>query len=666
MSNLCKVRAKCISCGIAIFILSILTFYSSAKYHKDFFTDSFTNNADTVPVKKKVPTVKKSVTTLRADTTRRPATSLRSDTTKKPLTITDTTRKRDSIAVVQKIDTIDFKVSKDALDAPIEYAAQDSGVLTIPTKQFILYGKANTKYSDIELNAATIKLEQEKQLVTAYGDKDSTGSPYDKPKLVQGETSSLSDTIYYNLRSQKGLTKSTYLREGEMYVFANTVKKVSNDILYAWRGRFTTCNLDTPHFAFRTRKMKIVNNKIAVSGPAFPEFEGVPIPVGIPFGIYPLKRGQQSGILPPQFAANEDFGLGLEGLGYYKVLNEYVDLTVRSNIYSYGGWNLNTSSRYTRRYRFDGGLNLSLQNTKILNRSGTTKDEFTKNSSFMVGWNHSINSKARPGTNFSANVNAGSTKFNRFVPNNTNLNFQNQLTSSINYSKDWGGKYNLSVSANHSQNNLQRLITLNLPTINFSAVTVYPFQRREQIGQSKWWEKLGIGYTGNVQNNTSFYDSAFNLRKLLDTAQWAATHNIPITLSLPSLGPIQISPGISYSERWFGQAMQPYWDPAAKMVGTRMTRGFYTERQSSLSLSANTRVFGTYLFNRPTGLQAIRHEIRPSISASYTPDLNKGNIRRVQVDSMGTTFLPFSTITGSFINGDRTFGGISFGIDNTL
>jgi hypothetical protein len=97
-----------------------------------------------------------------------------------------------------------------------------------------------------------------------------------------------------------------------------------------------------------------------------------------------------------------------------------------------------------------------------------------------------------------------------------------------------------------------------------------------------------------------------------------------------------------------------------------MTRGFYTERQSSLSLSANTRIFGTYQFKRATGIQAIRHEIRPSLSASYTPDLNRNQITRIQVDSLGNNFQPFSNITGAFITGDRRFGGISFGIDNTL
>lgn len=654
MSNPCKVRAKNISSGVAIFILSILTFYSSAKYNPHFFLHFSLEYIDTIPIKKQGVSTTNSSRIITADTVAKRF-------------VSDTIPSKDTTNSTQKIDTINYPISKDALDAPISYAAQDSGVLTIPTKQFILYGKANTKYTDIELSAATIKLEQEKQLVTAYGDKDSTGSPYDKPKLVQGESSSLSDTIFYNLRSQKGLTKSTHLQEGEMFVYANTVKKISDDILYAWRGRFTTCNLDTPHFAFRTQNMKIVTNKIAVSGPAFPEFEGVPVPIGIPFGIYPLNRSRHSGILAPQFTANQDFGLGLEGLGYYKVLNDYFDVTVRTNLYSYGGWNLNTSSRYTKRYRFDGGVSLSLQKTKLLNSSGTAKEEFTENSTFMFGWNHSINSKVRPGTNFSANVNLGSTKFNRYVPNNANLNFQNQLTSSVNYSKSWDGKYNLVVSANHNQNNLQRLVTLNLPTVNFNATTIYPFQKREQIGEAKWYEKLGIAYTGNLQNQISFYDTAFNFQHLIDTAQWGATHNIPITLSLPQLGPVQIAPSLSYEEKWYGQKAFRRWNDTTKSIDVNMQHGFYTARQMQVGISANTRIFGTYQF-RSGNVKAIRHEVRPSLSLSYKPDLMKKHFYDVQVDSTRQNFLRFShfdgIIGGSYSEG--RFGGIGFGIDNTL
>src|SRR5581483_1375376 len=347
----------------------------------------------------------------------------------------------------------------------------------------------------------------------------------------------------------------------EIYVNAERFKKIDKDVGYGYNNIFTTCNLDTPHFDFRSKKIKIINNKIAVTGPTYPEFEGVPIPIVLPFGIFPLNRGRHSGLLPPQFAQSEDFGLGLENFGYYKVLNDNWDVTTRANIYSYGGWSVNVSPEYYKRYKYRGALTLSLQKTKILNSSGLAKEEFTTSNTFHISWNHSSDAKARPGTTFSASVNAGSTKYNQYVTNNSYTNYQNQLSSSITWSKTWNqGKYNLSVAANHDQNNNLGLVNVRLPTVNFSAATIYPFQKKDFVGTPKWYEKLGVSYTGTLLNQVSFYDSAFNFRRLLDTMQWGVEHNIPISLTLPPLGPIIMSPSISYAERWYGQRMILSWN----------------------------------------------------------------------------------------------------------
>ncbi|MGL1446820.1 putative LPS assembly protein LptD, partial [Vibrio parahaemolyticus] len=84
------------------------------------------------------------------------------------------------------------------------------------------------------------------------------------------------------------------------------------------------------------------------------------------------------------FTASPDFGLGLEGLGYYKVINDNVDVTLRSNIYSFGGWMFNINSKYIKRYAFTGGLNITFQNNKSLNRLDGAKDEFNSTRSFMI------------------------------------------------------------------------------------------------------------------------------------------------------------------------------------------------------------------------------------------------------------------------------------------
>lgn len=589
--------------------------------------------------------------------------------TKPKVKFNDTSlKKTDTIS--NKLDTnrvTSIRISKDSIETPVNYNAADSGVMIMATKEFFLYGNAKTVYKTAQLEAATIVYDQQSQNIKAFGSKDTSGNPQSNPKFQESGMVSLNDSIFFNMRSGKGLTKNTNFQQGEIFVNAKTMKKVNKEEAFAWKARFTTCNLDDPHFAFRTNKLKIINDKIGVSGPAFPEFEGVPFPVGIPFGIFPLTKGRHSGMMAPAFTSSEDFGLGFEGLGYYKVLSDNFDATLKSNIYSYGGWSANLNSKYILRYKYIGNFNLSLQNTKMLNRSTSIANEFTGSRTFMINWSHSMDSRALPGTVFSANVNFGSTKYNKYLLNNPYQNYQNQISSSISYNKSWDNKYNLSINLNHNQNNNLGLVNMSLPNINFNALTIYPFQKKDQIGAGKWYEKLAIGYNGSFQNQFSFYDTAFNMNRLLDTMQWGATHSIPISLSLPSLGPITISPNISFEEKWFGAENTKTWNSKLNKVDTTLSRGFYRAPHMTFGIGSSTRIFGTYKF-KDNYVKAIRHEIRPTVSLNYTPDLAANYHYTAQVDSTGRKYR-FSKFDGGALGGaysEGTFGGLGFGIDNLL
>ena len=455
-----------------------------------------------------------------------------------------------------------------------------------------------------------------------------------------------------------------------MFVYAERIKKYSANEFFASRGRFTTCDLDTPHFAFRANRLKLVNSKWAYSGLAYPEFEAVPMPVGIPFGIYPLSQGKHSGLLPPSFVATQSYGLGLEGLGYYKVINDYFDFVVRTNIYSYGGFTFNFSPSYRKRYKFSGGAKFDFQNTK-LNFKGDP--DYSKTKTFNISWSHSMDSKARPGTNFSVNLNFGSTEYNKLVPNNSLQNFQNIIYSSANYSKTWDdGKYNMSITANHSQNNNTGLYNVSLPNLTFTANTLYPFQKKESDGAAKWYEKFGIGLSSQIQNQFSFFDSdspyiKYNIGEIIDTMQWGAQHSIPLSLALPSLGPFQVSPSISYQERWYGQQVTRQWNDSKEKVDTLVNKGFYTGREITFGLGFQTAIFGTFNFKKDARVQALRHVIRPNMSLSYKPDLAGKDYYEAQIDTAGNTYR-FSKYQGSIIPGfsEGKFGGLTFGIQNNL
>ncbi len=571
-----------------------------------------------------------------------------------------------SDSLITKTDTLGIRLSKDSITSAITYNATDSMVLDVNTKKIILYSNATVKQADMDLSADSIEIDQESRLMVAAYRKDSLGNIIGRPKMIQGESNMESDVIRYNFETGKGITQNTITQQGEIFIQGEKVKKISVSEFFAYRGQFTTCNLDVPHFAFRTNKLKLINQKLAVSGPIHPEFEGVPVPVYLPFGFFPISQGRHSGLIAPRFATSEQFGLGLQNLGYYKVLNDYFDVRVAGDIYSYGGWALYLSPTYRVRYRYSGGLNLTIQRSRFL--SPDPKEEYSSSKTFNITWSHTVDSKARPGQTFSANVNAGSTRFNQLVLDNPVRNFTNQMNSSITYSKTWDGA-NLTASANHSQNNNTREVNLNLPNIAFTANTIYPFQPKEFAGASKWYQKLGIGLNSNLVNKITFYDSAFSLRKLLDTVQWGAQHNIPIQLSLPSLGPLQISPGINFQEKWYSQRLTRSWNSGLQKIDSTIEKGFYASRDVSFSLSMSTAIFGTLdKFGKNSAVRAIRHVIRPTVSMSYRPDISsKDHYRLDTINKNGSSGL-FSYYDGSIFGpfSPGRFGGIGFGIDNNV
>lgn len=651
MNNSNKGKAKNILAWWCLPLLILLTYHFKgfAKLKTNRYTYS-QQLRDTPPSVKKNPVKLKIIVPKKSDTLRLPSIS------EEKKIVIDT-------LLTSRIDTFNFKASKDSLTAPVVYHADDSMVIDVPAQKMYLYGKiSSVKYEDNNLSAPQIQFDQKTNLVSAFLKKDSTGRVLSYPFFSQKDFQSVSDTIRFDMKTGKGLTKGTYTKQGEMFVYGEKIKKADTSVFYALNGRFTTCNLDTPHFAFIARKIKFVNKKWAYTGPVHPEFEGVPLPISLPFGIFPLTQGRHSGLLAPSFVADAQRGLALENLGYYKILSPNWDLITRGTLYSYGSWNLNVNPRYFKRYHYQGNIAVSLQNFHPLDQPSTR--------TINLQWTHGADTKSRPGVNFSANVNAGSTKYNSQVPTNANLNFQNQLNSSITYSKIWKNRpYNISVSANHNQNSLSGLTNLNLPDIAFNVNTLYPFRRKEPIGEYKWYENLGIAYNGNAKSLTSFYDTAKNIGgQIFKNLQYGAQHSIPITLALPSLGALQLSPSVSYQEKWYQKRIEKQFNRVLNKIDTiSETNGLYTARQMSFGLSASTRIFGMFAFSEKSKIKAIRHEIRPSLSLNYSPNFNAHNYYNSSFDALGNNQnLSYfdGSIYGAYNN--QKFGGLSYNIDNNI
>ena len=225
------------------------------------------------------------------------------------------------------------------------------------------------------------------------------------------------------------------------------------------------------------------------------------------------------------------------------------------------------------------------------------------------------------------------------------------------------------INAGHSQNTNEKLINLTFPDISFSLNTLYPFRRQEPVGAYKWYENLGIGLSSIAKSQSFFYDTAKAVfHQLNNNLKYAASHSVPITLALPSLGPLQVSPSVSYNENWYQQKTLKEWNAVTKKVDTlSVQKGFFTEREISFGMSLSTRIFGMFTFHRKRGVQAIRHEIRPLVSFNFKPNINSKHFRTIQIDSIGT-IAPYSiyasNLLGNFGNGRSA--SMSFSIDNNI
>ena len=277
-------------------------------------------------------------------------------------------------------------------------------------------------------------------------------------------------------------------------------------------GKYTTCSLEHPHFYIGFKKAKVIPNDKIVTGPVYLFIEDVPLPLVLPFGLFPNKKGQQSGILIPTYGESANRGFFLENGGYYFGINENVDLALRGTIYTRGSWALKALSNYNKRYKYIGSFDLNY----AVNIDGE-KDlpGYSRGRDFFIRWNHTQDAKARPNSRFTANVNAGSSNYQKYNPSTSNDYLSNTFQSNIAYQTTLFDKFNFSANVRHSQNTLNKTVDLSLPEITLSANRFYPFRKENRTGNQKWYENINIGYNMSAQNSLTIADSLFFTQKSL-------------------------------------------------------------------------------------------------------------------------------------------------------
>ena len=538
----------------------------------------------------------------------------------------------DSTTLAQDTIQQDTTEAKPLFNDIVTYSANDSIKISVLDKEMILYKNGFLKYLSTELKADSITLDMTDNIAYAIGMTDSAGVVSGKPVFKDGSQEFESTDLKYNFKTEKGFIKNIITQQGEGYVQGKLTKKISDDVFCIKNGKYTTCdNHDHPHFFVALNKAKLIKDSKVISGFAYLNIAGVPLPLAIPFGFFPITSKATSGILMPTYGEEKLRGFNLRDGGYYWNINDYVDATITGTIYTNGSWGLNLGSNYRLRYKFNGNFAYSMSKNHT-SEKGTP--DYTESSDWAVRWTHSQDPKANPYTTFSASVDMSSAS-NNYYNSGTNINdIANQRKqSSISWSKKWPDKpFSLTTSFNHNQNSQDTTITLSFPNVNFRVSNIYLFRRKERVGEIKWYENIGFTYSSEIKNSIHTKEDQLGESFKHIARDWdnGFQHSIPLSTSINLAKDLAVSPSISYKGvaylssirkgNWVEDStMANYgYTPIDTIYGMHYAHNYTT----SLSLSYNPTVYGMYQFTKPESkVFAIRHVVRPSASVSYGPNL---------------------------------------------
>jgi len=439
-----------------------------------------------------------------------------------------------------------------------------------------------------------------------------------------------------------------------------------------------------------------------VTGPFYMEFNHVPTPLGFAFGMFPSQKQSQSGIIVPSYGEEQVRGFFLRGAGYYFHLSDYMNLSVRADLYSKGSTGLALNSNYISRYKYSGSLAFTYNNNVYYVNNQIEKSDIRKD--FSIAWSHSPKSKGN--SRFSASVNAATStnNSNNFLgvgqvnnPQNSLTNMTRTANSNISFSKSFPGTpVTVAMNMRHSQDFSRKTVSLSLPDLSLNVNNIYPLKK----AQARILQNLQFKYTMTATNQINnslgtlkrkdgtLHDSIapFNFQNLpifFQNANKGIKHVIPISTSFKLFKYYTITASANYTERWYFDKLN--WGKTGTGAGPLSLgrdaviidtiRQFNREADYNVSLSLTTRIYGTYLAKRKNArIKAIRHLISPNIGFTYTPDFTDpkyGYHQRIALSdrNSGKPYTVLKSVHEGYIY-HNSFGGrteaMSFSLGNTL
>ena len=569
------------------------------------------------------------------------------------------------------------KKSDNAFEVKVTRTAVDSVIQDMSNKIIYYYGNAVVTYDDIVLEANYMEFDLNTNVVTAKGLPDSTGTLQGTPIFTQNGSKFEAKEMSYNFQTKRGVIRKVWTEESGGYLHGEKIKRMDDNSINIQSGGFTTCNLkEHPHYQFRFNKAKVIPDDKIVTGPVYVTIQDIPLPIGLPFAIFPNSKGQRSGIIIPTYGESANRGFYFENGGYYWAISEHYDLQVLGDIYTRGSWAIKPTFRYNQRYKHNGTLAMGFAVNKIGDEGAA---DYQKSNDFKFTWVHKQDTKAHPRHNFSADVNIISSNFNKYNATTSNEYLSNTFKSSIAYQTNFYGKVYLTLNASHSQNTLTKQVTVSLPEATLTVNRIYPLQKLAKPGKKRWYKDLNINYTMNAKNYISGIDTLLfpegwnkNMADWYDNLQIytqnGIKHTIPINLPIKLFKHFTWTTSATINDYMYFKHTERQWLQADSTLKIDTINRFSNLIDFNFSSNITTKLYGMVTFMQGP-IRAIRHVFTPTVGFSYRPDFSdpKWKVYNTYVDGNGElqTYNMFMNALYGTPSQNKS-GQLTYSFNNTL
>jgi LptD protein len=508
------------------------------------------------------------------------------------------------------------------IHSTIQYDAKDTIVFDVKNKTIRLCGAGVIKHDTIQLEAEEVLLDLNNRTVTAFGKKDKGGRLVSKVVLTKDNLEYFAERVCYNFESQRAVANKLFTKQGDGILRAHKIKKDRATTFCADRATYTTCNLTRPHFHVDARRIKITEDDKVVSGPFNLHFDGVPTPLGFIFGIFYLPRGG-AGVIPPKYGGENERGFFLENGGYYINFNDYADLALQGTIYSKGSTKFTAMSKYKKRYRYGGDL--SYKREILL--SPEEVGQLGKAKTWELKWNHNTENNRTSSLSAEVHLKKKSSQRHNFPRND---NDQGGTNSSIRYANKLVGlPHTLGIGLQHAHNFQTQVADATMPKITLRTENIYPFRRKGDT-TGNWYSDIYLRHNVEFSNKLCSQVGSDTL-DFFETKDWpelwkngkqGVRHIVPLQANIKILGHLNLTPKLEWQERWYWEQIDYQYDAERGNIAKKKTSGFARVYDYNLGAALKTTLYGTHFFGQDTAVQALRHEVEPVVSFTYTPDFS--------------------------------------------